>query len=106
MGRGKEGNTAGPTEVDSHFCKIKRRCSCLSNFAQSAPQNSTILSCILLYLSERNKFPLRIDLLIEEPKHVAAREEGGGWHFQQPGRTAPRGGAERRSVGCVVGRLH
>ena len=41
-----------------------------------------------------------------EKKARGGEGGGGGWHFQQPGRTAPRGGAERRSVGCVVGRLH
>ncbi len=30
---------------DSHFCKIKRRCSFLSNFAQSVPENRTIPAC-------------------------------------------------------------
>ena len=30
----------------SHSCKIKRRCSCLSNFAQSVLENGTILLCL------------------------------------------------------------
>ncbi len=30
-------------QVDSHICKIKRRCSFVLNFAQSVPENSTIL---------------------------------------------------------------
>ena len=35
------------TQVDSHFCKIKRRCSFLSNFSQSVLENGTImLECV------------------------------------------------------------
>ena len=37
-----------PTVLPYRFCKIKRRCSVLSNFAQSAVENSTIL----FYLAE------------------------------------------------------
>jgi hypothetical protein len=35
-------------QVDSHLCKIKRRFSFLSNFAQSVPENGAIL----FYLAE------------------------------------------------------
>jgi hypothetical protein len=42
--------TAPGYQVDSHFCKIKRRCSFLSNFAQSAVENSTIVDLVRIDL--------------------------------------------------------
>eukprot|EP01043_Picozoa_sp_COSAG02_P056850 COSAG02_NODE_6805_length_3351_cov_3.539668_1_plen_126_part_00 len=50
-------------QVDSHFCKIKRRYSLISNFSQSALENTTILLCLSeKYNSGRRQGVLRIDL--------------------------------------------
>ena len=43
MGSHGGAEIVGARQVDSHFCKIKRRCSFLSNFAQSVVENRTIL---------------------------------------------------------------
>jgi hypothetical protein len=88
------------TQVDSHFCKIKRRCSFLYNFAQSVLENSTIL----FFLAERydsgsrqgvQYTVLRIDLALKADSGLRYGDDRQNHILVRF--SDPRGGSDRAS---------